>query len=170
MSRQFPLLTRDESYSTSWAVRAAEIATRPLKASVALALVILLSACVETDYVGETYTPTSSVDVYYSMADVERPHKVMGKITATAMDGWDSEDMVMELKKQAMARGADALVVEGVHTDTTGSYTNTYGKKEPKWVVDQDGKIKSVGGSSDGYTVTTDVKEKVMDAELVKYQ
>ncbi len=78
--------------------------------------------------------------------------------------------MVLELKKQAMARGADALIVEGVHTDTTGSYTNTYGKKEPKWVVGQDGKIKSIGGSSDGYTVTTDVKEKVMDAELVKYQ
>ena len=104
------------------------------------ACTLLLTACVNTDYVGESYTPTTSVDVFYSMEDVKRPHTVMGKITATAMDGWDSEGMVLELKNQAMAKGADALVIEGVHTDTVGSYTSTYGKdKGPEWVITKDG-------------------------------
>ena len=133
---------------------------------------IFLSACVNTDYVGESYTPTTAVDVFYSMEDVERPHTVMGKITATAMDGWDSDAMVQELKTQAMAKGADALVIEGVHTDTTGSYTSTYGNNDgPKWVVTEDGKLKDVGKDSNSSTsISTETKEKVMDAELVKYR
>ena len=133
---------------------------------------LLLTACVNTDYVGESYAPTTSVDVFYSMEDVTRSHKVMGKITATAMDGWDSDSMIEELKAQAMAKGADALVVEGVHTDTVGSYTSTYGNDDdPEWVVTEDGKLKDVGsGSSSSTSITTDTKEKVMDAELVKYQ
>jgi len=134
--------------------------------------VVCLTACVNTDYVGETYAPTSTVDVYYSMDDVDRGHNVMGKITATAMDGWDSQAMVDELKAQAMAKGADAIVIEGVHTETVGSYTNTYGdKSEPKWVITSDGKLKQTGGSfGSSSSITTDTKEKVMDAELIKYQ
>lgn len=132
-----------------------------------------LVGCVNTDYVGESYSPTAQVDVYYSMEDVNSPHVVMGKITATAMDGWDSEAMVEELKAQAMAKGADALVIEGVHTDTTGSYTSTYGdaSDDNKWVVTKDGKLKHSGsGSSSSTSITTETKEKVMDAELLKYQ
>lgn len=91
------------------------------------ALAALLIGCVNTDYVGESYPPTTQVDVYYAMEDVSRPHVVMGKITASAMDGWDSNAMVEELKSQAMAKGADAVVIMNVHTETVGSYTSTYG-------------------------------------------
>mgnify|MGYP001545280199 CR=1 FL=1 len=52
-------------------------------------LMALLSGCVNTDYIGDTYTPTSQVDVYYSIDDVKQSHVIMGKITATAADGWD---------------------------------------------------------------------------------
>ena len=132
----------------------------------------LLTACVNTDYVGESYAPTSSVEVFYSMEDVTRSHKVMGKIQATAMDGWDSDSMIQELKTQAMAKGADALVIEGVHTDTVGSYTSTYGNNDgPKWVVTEDGKLKDVSkGSTSSTSITTETKEKVIEAELLKYQ
>lgn len=136
-------------------------------------LVALLSGCVNTDYTGETYPPTSQVDVYYSIDDVERSYVVMGKITATAMDGWDSNAMVEELKNQALAKGADGLVIMDVHTEKVGSYTSTYGDSsdDNKWVVTEDGKLKHRGsGSSSSTSITTDTKEKVMTAELVKYQ
>ena len=136
-------------------------------------LVTLLGGCVNTDYVGESYAPTSQVDVYYAMEDVKKPHVVMGKITATAMDGWDSAEMVEELKSQAMAKGADGLVIMGVHTDVVGSYTSTYGNDndDKEWVVTEDGKLKHRGsGSSSSTSITTDTREKVMDAELLKYQ
>ncbi len=136
------------------------------------ALAALLIGCVNTDYVGESYPPTTQVDVYYAMEDVSRPHVVMGKITASAMDGWDSNAMVEELKSQAMAKGADAVVIMNVHTETVGSYTSTYGdSSDDKWVVTEDGKLKHHGsGSSSSTSITTDTKEKVMDAELLKYQ
>ena len=133
----------------------------------------LLGGCVNTDYVGESYTPTSQVDVYYSAEDVKRSHAVMGRITATAMDGWDSAAMVTELKTQAMAKGADGLVIMDVHTETVGSYTSTYGDSadDKKWVIGEDGKLKHHGsGSNSSTSVTTDTKEKVMAAELLKYQ
>ncbi len=132
----------------------------------------MLNACVNTDYVGESYSPTTQVDVYYDIQDVTRSHVVMGKITASEMDGWDSNAMVEELKSQAMAKGADALVIMDVHTETVGSYTSTYGdNSDDKWVVTKDGKLKHRGsGSSSSTSVTTDTKEKVMDAELLKYQ
>lgn len=135
-------------------------------------LIALLGGCVNTDYVGENYAPTSQVDVYYSIDDVERSHAVMGKITATAMDGWDSAAMVEELKTQAMAKGADGLVIMDVHTEKVGSYTSTYGDSaDDKWVMTEDGKLKHHGsGSSSSTSVTTDTKEKVMVAELLKYQ
>jgi hypothetical protein len=137
-------------------------------------LLALLVGCVNTDYVGESYAPTTQVDVYYAMEDVEKPHVVMGKITATAMDGWDSSEMVEELKSQAMAKGADGLVIMGVHTDVVGSYTSTYGKNsdDKEWVVTEDGKLKhrGSGGTSSSTSITTDTREKVMDAELLKYQ
>ena len=135
-------------------------------------LAALLGGCVTTDYVGESYSPTSQVDVYYSMEDVNKPHVVMGKITASAMDGWDSSAMVDELKSQAMAKGADALVIMDVHTETVGSYTSTYGgSSDDKWVVTEDGKLKHRGSSNTSSTsITTDTKEKIMDAELLKYQ
>ena len=144
----------------------------PIIKTTLAASALVLSGCVNTDYVGESYGPTSSVDVFYSMDDVTRPHTVMGKISATAMDGWDSASMVEELKTQAMAKGANALVIEGVHTDTVGSYTSTYGQDDgPKWVITEDGKLKDAHkGSSSSTSITTETKEKVMDAELLRYQ
>ncbi|GAB5450066.1 MAG: hypothetical protein Hals2KO_03940 [Halioglobus sp.] len=145
---------------------------RLCKWAMGLSVIVFLTGCVNTDYVGESYAPTTQVDVYYSMDDVDAPHVVMGKITATAMDGWDSDAMVEELKAQAMAKGADALVIESVHTEKTGSHTSTYGKgSDDEWVITEDGKLKHRGSDSSSYTsITTDSKEKVMDAELLKYQ
>ena len=97
-----------------------------------VALAVLCAACVNTDYVGKSYAPTTSVDVYYSMGDVKRPYEIMGKIKAEAMEGWDSNAMITELQKQAQAKGADAIVVEDVHTEVTGSTTTTSGKTSDK--------------------------------------
>ncbi|WP_439105855.1 hypothetical protein [Congregibacter sp.] len=128
-----------------------------------------------TDYTGKSYAPTTEVDVYFSAGDVKREFEVMGIITATAMEGWDSDQMIDELRTQAMAKGADGLVIQGVHTDVVGSTTSTSGsaKSDPKWVITEDGKLKDVSSSSNKYneySITTETKEKVIDAELVKYQ
>ncbi len=141
----------------------------------AAVLVLVCTACVNTDYTGKSYAPTTSVDVYFNEKDVKREFAVMGVIKATAMEGWDSDQMIQELKTQAMAKGADGLVVQDVHTDVVGTTTSTTGKSnaEPKWVVTEDGKLKEVGSSGGKYSetsITTETREKVIDAELIKYQ
>ena len=40
------------------------------KWAVSSLLIASLVGCVNTDYVGESYTPTTQVDVYYSKEDV----------------------------------------------------------------------------------------------------
>lgn len=110
------------------------------------------------------------------MSDVTRSHEVMGKITAEAMDGWDSNAMVEELQKQAMAKGADAIVIENIHTETIGSTSTTTGKSsgKPEYVVTKDGKMKTVDSKHSGdYSSTTntiETREKIVEAELLKYQ
>ena len=139
-------------------------------------LAVLCSACVNTDYVGKTYAPTTSVDVYYSMSDVKRSYEVMGKIKAEAMEGWDSNAMIAELQKQAQAKGADAIVVEDVHTQVTGSTTTTSGNTsdKPEYVATQDGKIKNANSKDSGdyssTATTVETRQKVIEAELLKYQ
>ena len=141
-----------------------------------VAVAVLCAACVNTDYVGKTYAPTTSVDVYYSMGDVKRSYEVMGKIKAEAMEGWDSNAMITELQKQAQAKGADAIVVEDVHTEVTGSTTTTSGKTsdKPEYVATQDGKIKKVSSKDSGEysstATTVETRQKVIEAELLKYQ
>ena len=137
---------------------------------------LLCVACVNTDYLGKSYAPTTSVDIYYNMSDVTRSHEVMGKITANAMEGWDSNAMVEELQKQAMAKGADAIVIENIHTETIGSTSTTTGKSsgKPEYVVTKDGKMKTVeskhSGDYSSTTSTVETREKIVEAELLKYQ
>ena len=141
-----------------------------------IAITLLCAGCVNTDYTGRTYAPTTSVDVYYNTGDVKRSYEVMGKIKAEAMEGWDSNAMIAELQNQAMAKGADAILIEDVRTEVTGSTSTTSGKnaEKPLYVATQDGKIKKVGSKdSNDYsstTTTVDTRQKVIEAELLKYQ
>ena len=110
------------------------------------------------------------------MGDVKRIYEVIGTIKAEAMEGWDSNAMIAELQTQAMARGADAILIEDVRTEVTGSTSTTSGKaaEKPQYVATQDGKIKKVGSKdSNEYsstTTTVDTRQKVIEAELLKYQ
>lgn len=147
-----------------------------LRLSSVISIALLCTACVNTDYAGKTYAPTTSVDVYYSTSDIKKPYEVMGKIRAEALEGWDSNAMIAELQTQAKAKGADAIVIENVHTEVTGSTSTTSGKNAemPQYVATQDGKIKKVGSKdSNDYsstTTTVDTRQKVIEAELLKYQ
>ncbi len=73
-----------------------------------------------------------------------------------------------------MARGADAIVIDGMDTITVGSTTSTSGQSDdpPKYVVTQDGELKNVGGKGhyDAISTTSDIRDKVLSARLIKYQ
>lgn len=123
------------------------------------ALALFAAGCASVDYVGETYAPTDYVDMYFDAQDIHRPHKVMGQLTLDEGEYTDSQDMQAEMKKEAMARGADAVLFTGLRTIETGSVT--------EW---QDtGKTKGKHKYDHGTATTRVQREKEMTGSLVKY-
>ena len=94
---------------------------------IVLFLVVLnlfFTACggddIDVDYLGDSYTPTSDVDVYFSEDDVTEGYLVMGHATA---DGGDTEALQETLIEKARESGADGIIFEGFDRVKTGEQT-----------------------------------------------
>ena len=127
--------------------------------SVLFALAFFVSGCATVDYVGETSAPTKHTDMYFDAKDVPRPYKVMGQMTLQEHEFADSQEMQADMKKEAMARGADAILFTGLQKIETGVVTN--------W---QDtGKTKGKHKYDTGTSTTQIQRQKEMTGSLLKY-
>jgi hypothetical protein len=136
-----------------------------MKSVVILLLICVIAVgCTKIDYVGEEYPPTTHVDLFFSMDDVQRDYAIMGHIVASAPDLVSAEKMQKDIMKKAMAKGADGVVILGLERYQSGestSYSETTSTKEKKGKT----KVKTTGSSS------TNVEEKKeIKATLLKYQ
>ena len=130
--------------------------------------------CTTTDYVGKTYSKTDSVEIYFNKDEIKRPYEVMGQIKAEAPEALKFEDMEQQLVKDAMEKGADAILIGELKTVEVGSVTSASGKTygDAEYYLDKNMKLKKRGGS-DHYTqlsTTTIVKDHVINAKLLKYK
>ncbi len=134
----------------------------------------VLVGCATTDYVGETYAPTTHVDIFFAESDVDRAHKTIGTARTEGTEYMTFEAIEQQLVADAMARGADAIIIDGMETVTVGSTTTASGTShdKPRYVVTQDGKLKNVGGDGhyDSIATSTEIRDKVISARLIKYQ
>ena len=88
-----------------------------------LSMLLFVTACgddVDVDYLGDSYVPTSHVDVYFSEDDVTEGYLVMGHATA---DGGDTEALQETLIEKARDSGADGIIFEGFDRVETGEQT-----------------------------------------------
>ena len=88
-----------------------------------LSMLLFVTACgddVDVDYPGDSYVPTSHVDVYFSEDDVTEGYLVMGHATA---DGGDTEALQETLIEKARDSGADGIIFEGFDRVETGEQT-----------------------------------------------
>ena len=88
-----------------------------------LSMLLFFTACgddVDVDYLGDSYVPTSHVDVYFSEDDVTEGYLVMGHATA---DGGDTEALQETLIEKARDSGADGIIFEGFDRVETGEQT-----------------------------------------------
>lgn len=77
----------------------------------AFLLPVLLMSCSPTiHYLGESYGISSDVDVYYSIDDIERDHKIIGHMTHDRILNYNPELLKEEMIKTAHEKGADAVV------------------------------------------------------------
>lgn len=86
-----------------------------------LSMMLFITACGgDVDYLGDSYTPTSHVDVYFSEGDVIEDYLVMGHAT---IEGDEAEELQEKLIEKARESGADGIVFEELDRVETGEVT-----------------------------------------------
>src|SRR3954468_12607310 len=101
----------------------------------ALALALVACGCVSVDYVGKTYPPTASVDLYMSVDDVRRPYEVIGESRAQveALPFTNpAQQLQAKLLAEAQSRGANGVILGGLSTRQTSSTSTTTGQATSK--------------------------------------
>lgn len=100
----------------------------------------------------------------------------MGRAETEATEYMSFQDMQTQLMQDAMAKGADGIIITGMKTINVGSSSYTSGQKEgePEYYVTKDGKLKTRNkhSSSSSYSEvssTSQIRDHVLSAQLIKY-
>jgi hypothetical protein len=130
---------------------------------IALAVMLTVS-CTKIDYVGKSYAPTATVDVYFSLEDIKGNYEVMGHLTATAGEFTSSEKMQEKIIEKAREKGADAVVILGLDHYIKDGGTSWSETTETEHT--DDGKKTTTTGSQSSNT--EEMKE--ISARFIKYK
>ena len=127
--------------------------------------IVLLAGCAHVDYVGESYAPTSRVDVFYSENNVPREYTIIGEVVATGDALVSTGKMQEKIRKEAQKHGADAVVLTSLEKYASGEHSSwNQDETESK---DKKGRIhnKTSGSSS----TQTEEKKKIR-AIFIRYK
>lgn len=82
---------------------------------------LVLSACSDVSYVGNSYAPTTDVKFYFRQEEVPAGvYETIGKVTASAPASGDSS-LNNDIRKKAMEVGADAVLLLSSSRRKTGT-------------------------------------------------
>ncbi|RFM37118.1 hypothetical protein [Chitinophaga silvisoli] len=121
-------------------------------------LIAFMTACAKPSYFGNTYPPTSNVDVYLDKADIRKQYTTMGSTTLDKGFGSieSTQQKVIEMGK---SKGADGVIMtlteDVVVTQQNGTAIASKTKKD-----------KVIANSS---SQTRDIKETKIIATFIKY-
>jgi hypothetical protein len=80
----------------------------------------LFVACTPTiNYLGESYSPTGNVEVFYDEQDIPGDFKIMGHLSHDLFISYTPESIQQEMILEAQQRGADAILFSEYTTTTT---------------------------------------------------
>ena len=79
---------------------------------------LLAIGCAEVDYVGESFKPTTNIDLYFSKEDIEKEYTVMGHAIGSGI--YDSNAIQKALIEEAKEKGADAVLITGIDNQDSG--------------------------------------------------
>jgi hypothetical protein len=94
-----------------------------------LASAIFSSSCTQyytpsVSYLGNNYTPTNSVDLYFDIESINRKYLVMGNAALILLKN-DGEMVKQKIKETALKNGADGVIFEEAQLVPAGSTTST---------------------------------------------
>jgi hypothetical protein len=85
-----------------------------LSSTLTLLMFMLVSCATSIPYVGDSYPPTSTVDVYYSVEDIQREYRIMGRMTRELIRGdREKNEMIAEAKR----KGAEGIIFYDLEMD-----------------------------------------------------
>ena len=74
-------------------------------------LTCLATGCATVDFVGQSYPPTSHVDVFFAEKDVPREYEIIGKVLASGDEYVSASSLNTKLMARAREKGADAVII-----------------------------------------------------------
>ena len=122
--------------------------------------VLFVAACAKVDYIGQSYPPTTHVDLYFSEEDIRENYRTMGHVIAQANEGISIERLQKKLEAKAREEGADGIVIYGFDRIQTGE-TTTYNEE-----TKQEEKRRSIAA----ITITSADEERQIKAIFIKYE
>jgi hypothetical protein len=131
-----------------------------MRTLLAIPALLVVAACAHVDYIGESYPPTSHVDVFFAEDDVRQEYKVMGKVVATANDLVSAEKLQAKIMQKAQDKGADAVVLTGLDRYKSGESTDYHERTESK----------GRRTTTSGHSTTSSEEKKEIQALFIKYR
>lgn len=131
-----------------------------MRKSLLIVPLLLVIGCTNIKYIGESYPPTSHVDIFFAEEDIERNYKVMGHADATAPEYVDVEKMMEKIKEKAMEKGADAVVVLGLDRNVVSEST--------EWSSET--KVEENKTTESGRQTSSTTKENEIRVLFIKYR
>ena len=81
--------------------------------SVFILAALFAVGCATVNYVGESFAPTATVDLYFAKESVEKEYTVIGHAIGSSF--FRSNDTIQkELLQEAKRKGADAVLITGI--------------------------------------------------------
>lgn len=127
-----------------------------------IVVIFLCASCiVSAQYVGKSYAPTNSVDIFMTWQDVPGDYEVMGYADASPGGLASIENAQQKVEELGRKKGADAIVFEGIDTSYGAPTLETKETKE-----------KNLDGSYTKKTTTTENVQtfKTLKVTFIKYK
>jgi len=81
--------------------------------SVFLTVTFLVLGCASVNYIGNSFDPTTSIDMYFSEDEIMQEYTVIGHAIGSGV--WASNDVIqVKLIEEAKLKGADAILITGL--------------------------------------------------------
>ncbi|MBO6795485.1 MAG: DUF1471 domain-containing protein [Balneolaceae bacterium] len=77
----------------------------------------VFASCAEVNYIGQSYEPTTEVEIFYDEKAIEFDYTIIGQAIGSSSWFNSIEDIQDEMIKTAKRKGADGIIITGIDTE-----------------------------------------------------
>ncbi len=126
-------------------------------------------AMTTSNYIGNTYPPTTHCDVYFAKGDIKEPYTVMGRLIMDADPGTTSEKLTQKIVQIAESKGADGVFIASFRKVNVGADTS-YDNFDQGVIYDGFGwNDVGMGGFYEGFGPGMATTEYIQDLRIVAF-